>query len=240
MLALGALIGGFVNGLAGFGTGLFALVFFLNVMVPLQAVAVIVAFSVFAGGLGLYVVYRDIGPNKHAIMHLIAPGLIGVPIGVWALSYVSVDMLRILVALLLVLYGGYFTIRAELPQLKGRFVGLDMLIGFIGGVLGGLAALSGALPTMWYAMRAISKEHTRAILQCYNFTLLSITLTLLMANGAFDEAVIIYCIITIPIAMAAARLGLMVYARLTDNQFRRLLVSLTLFCGLLMVYQIFR
>ena len=238
MLVLGAFIGGFVNGLAGFGTGLFALVFFLNVMPPLQAVAVIIVFSVFAGALGLSVVYSDIAPNKGAIITLLAPGLIGAPIGVWALSYVSVDMLRALVAVLLVFYGGYFTLRADLPQIKGRFVGLDIAIGFVGGVLGGLAALSGALPTMWYAMRALSKQNTRAILQCYNFTLLSVTLALLIGNRAFDRQAVIYCVVAIPIAMVAARLGLIVYARLSDNQFRRLLVSLALFCGLLMVYRI--
>lgn len=40
-LFMGAFLGGFVNGLAGFGTALFALGWFLQIMEPPAAVAVV-------------------------------------------------------------------------------------------------------------------------------------------------------------------------------------------------------
>jgi uncharacterized membrane protein YfcA len=60
MVILGAAAGGFINGLAGFGTALFALGFFLTTMAPPQAVAVVVVLSVTSGLQGLWIV-------RHAI-----------------------------------------------------------------------------------------------------------------------------------------------------------------------------
>lgn len=51
-LLLGAAAGGFINGLAGFGTALFALGFFLNIMSPIQAVAIVFLLSVTRGLVG--------------------------------------------------------------------------------------------------------------------------------------------------------------------------------------------
>ena len=45
-LVAAGLSGGFINGLAGFGTGLFALGWLLQVMPPQQAVAIVVLVTV--------------------------------------------------------------------------------------------------------------------------------------------------------------------------------------------------
>ena len=81
------------------------------------------------------------------------------PIGVWALSYVSVDILSGLVAFMLILYGGYLRL-VNLPLITGN-IQLDSMIGAIGGFLGDLR-LSGAIP-LWFAMRDMTKQDTRAI-----------------------------------------------------------------------------
>ncbi|MFC6758820.1 TSUP family transporter [Sulfitobacter porphyrae] len=60
ILTLGAAAGGFMNGLAGFGTALFALGFWLQIMPPAQAVAIVVVMSVVAGLQGVWLVRRSI------------------------------------------------------------------------------------------------------------------------------------------------------------------------------------
>lgn len=235
LLMLGALFGGFVNGLAGFGTALFCLGFFLIILPPIQAVAVIVALSIISGGFGLYSLRHDILPNWQAASWLTVPGLLAVPFGVWALSYASADMMRLAVALLLLLYGSYFGFRGEMPRIKGSFVALDVTVGMIGGFLGGFAALSGALPTMWYAMRDLSKQTVRVILQIYNVTLLSFAGCLLMFTGAFDITTIVNSLIAIPCALCGAQVGLHVFHKLSTNQFQRLLILLTFIAGIFML-----
>lgn len=235
LLTLGAFIGGFVNGLAGFGTGLFALSFFLSIMSPIEAVAVIVIMSVFAGALGMVTIRDSIAPNKHAIYRFMIPGLVGVPIGVWALSFVNSEVLRLLVAILLLLYGSYFLMQSNVARLKGSFPIFDMIIGYSGGLLGGLASLSGALPTMWLAMRAFDKQTTRAILQSYNLALLTLTTILLMANGVYSGQSLVNAMIAIVVALLAARLGLLVFQRLSTSQFQKLLIIITFLSGAVML-----
>ena len=58
LLGAGAIAGGFINGLAGFGTALFSLGFWLQIMPPQQAVALVLAMSVLSGIQGLILVRR--------------------------------------------------------------------------------------------------------------------------------------------------------------------------------------
>ena len=48
-LVLAGLAGGFINGLAGFGTALFALGFLLQILPPVQAVGLVLVLSVISG-----------------------------------------------------------------------------------------------------------------------------------------------------------------------------------------------
>jgi len=47
----------------------------------------------------------------------------------------------------------------------------DGIVGLAGGVLGGLAGLSGPLPTMWAAIRGWGKDERRSLFQTFNLTI---------------------------------------------------------------------
>ena len=81
-VVLGAAAGGFINGLAGTGTALFAMGFYLVVLEPASAVAIISLMSVLTGLQGLWVVRTEIGNVRPRLLRFLLPGLIGVPIGV--------------------------------------------------------------------------------------------------------------------------------------------------------------
>ena len=55
-ISIGAAFGGLVNGLAGFGTGLFALGWWLVVLPPTSAVALVVVLSLVSGVQGVIAV----------------------------------------------------------------------------------------------------------------------------------------------------------------------------------------
>ncbi|MBQ0752400.1 MAG: sulfite exporter TauE/SafE family protein [Roseovarius sp.] len=231
----GAAAGGFINGLAGFGTALFALGFFLTVIPPLQAVAMLVVLSVVTGLQGVWVVRDAIGENPRRLARFLLPGLIGIPLGVLILSVIDAGTLKAVVAAMLLLYGGYFTLRARLPRFERSTPFWDMLVGFLGGVLGGAASLSGALPMMWCALRPWPKQETRAVLQPFNVVVLAVTTILLALKGAYTRETLIYLAIAIPAALLAAQLGITVFKRLSDTAFRRLLILMTLVSGVVLL-----
>ena len=232
-LFLGALSGGFINGLAGFGTALFALGWWLQVMPPVEAVAIALAMSVISGVQGVFLVRGAIHwPN---LGRFLLPALLGVPVGIQLLAMVEPDFLKRVVAAFLIIYGGFFTFRRELPNLLRPTPVLDMAVGFLGGVLGAAAGLSGALPTMWCSLRAWTKHQQRAILQPFNVIILGISALLLAFTGAYEMKVLIAIGVSLPVTLASAQLGIMVFKRLDDDRFRKLLIALLFTSGIILM-----
>ena len=231
-LVLGAVAGGFINGLSGTGTALFALGFYLVVLDPIRAVAIVAFMSVLVGLQGLWIVRREISAQPARLARFILPGLMGVPVGLALLDVIDAGLLRRLVAAFLIVYGLYFGLRASLPAFEKRTPILDSLIGFIGGLLGGAAAVSGAIPQMYLSLRPWTKSETRAVLQPFNFAILGTTITALAFQGVFDRPTLVALMITVPCGLWAAQLGIAVFKRLSDIGFRRLLIGLTFLMGI--------
>ncbi len=239
-LALGAAAGGFVSGLAGFGMALFALGFFLSVLSPEQAVAIAVVLSVFGGFQGTWEVRRAVRDNPRRLARFLLPAVIGIPLGVMTLQLIEAQTLKVMIGVFLILYGGYFSLRRALPNLTQPTPAIDVGVGFTGGVLGGAAGLSGALPTMWCAMRTWPKAETRAVLQPYNTVVLLLTALLLAAKGAYTPQVLLGIVVALPVSLSFFQLGLMVFRRLPDPVFRRLLISMSFVAGaMLLIRELF-
>lgn len=229
MVVFGAAAGGFVNGLAGFGTALFALGFWVQVMPPEQAVAMALAMSVLSGIQGVVLVRSAIEPSR--LMGFLLPALLGLPLGVMLLSVLQPTVLKLMIALLLILYGGYFSFSRVLPQLQQVRPVWDATVGFLGGLLGGLAGLSGVLPTMWCALRPWPKLAQRAVLQPFNVVILSVGMVLLAVRGAYTPEVLYSLLLAVPATMLSAQLGISLFKRLADHQFKRLLIGLMFVSG---------
>ena len=202
VLIAGAFAGGFVNGLAGFGTSLFALGWWLQIMPLIQAVAVVLLMSVASGIPGLVFIWRAI--SGCALALFLIPALAGIPIGLQVLHRIDAEFLKIVIAGFLLLYGGFFLLRGDLPNLSRPIPVVDSGIGFAGGILGAIAGLSGALPTMWLAMHDCCKEQSRAILQPFNVVVLAISAMLLAWDGAYDRPTLTVAAIALPATMIAA------------------------------------
>ncbi|MEL7471333.1 MAG: sulfite exporter TauE/SafE family protein [Pseudomonadota bacterium] len=233
LLLIGAAAGGFINGLAGFGTSLFALGWWLQIMPPVQAVALVLALSVASGLQGAFVVRHAVQSAR--LLRFLLPGCIGIPIGLQLLDVVDAEALKLIIASFLLAYGAFFLFRRDLPNLTSPTRVLDATIGFLGGILGAIAGLSGPLPTMWLAMRDWPRHETRAVLQPYNISILGISAVLLAIGGAYTRDVLIALLIALPATMLAAQIGLWVFGKLEDSQFRRLLIGLMTVSGMILL-----
>lgn len=231
ILLAGAAAGGFINGLAGFGTALLALGFWLQIMAPERAVAIVVVMSVLSGLQGLWIVREAIAENPARLMRFLVPALPGVFLGVGLLARLDATALKIVVGMFCLLYGGFFIARRSLPVFSRTTPVGDSVVGFAGGVLGGAASLSGVLPTMWCALRPWPKAEQRAVLQPFNVAVLGLTVIVLAWNGLYDRTTLIHIAIALPITLLAAQAGIAVFQRLTDSAFRRLLIVLLFVSG---------
>lgn len=231
LIAVGALAGGFINGLAGFGTALFALGFFLQALPPTQAVALSVVMSVCTGIPGLWVVRHSVLKYPRRSLRFLIPALIGIPVGAAALGVVDPYLLRLLIAGFMMLYGTFFLLRRSLPKFDRPTPVADGVVGLTGGVMGGLAGLSGAVPAMWCALRPWPRHETRAVLQPFNFVILLITAGVLAWRGAYTPDMLPRILVGVGVAGVTAQLGIFVFKRLSDTAFRWVLVGLMLVSG---------
>ncbi len=234
-LVLGAAAGGLINGFAGFGTALFALGFWLQIMAPVQAVSIVVVMSVASGLQGLWLVRRSIADQPRRLLRFLLPALVGIPAGVALLSVLQPGILKIIIASFMILYGGFFSFRSSLPRLQRPTPVIDAIIGLLGGILGGAASLSGALPTMWCAMRPWSKSETRAVLQPFNVTVLGLAMAVFAFNGAYGWDSIKLVAIALPVTMIAAQIGISAFKRLSNDQFRRIVIFMMFVSGTMLL-----
>ena len=228
LLAAG-LSGGFVNGLAGFGTALFSLGWLLQVMPPQQAVAIAIVCSLATGVPGVWQVRHSIDRRRLALF--ILPAFAGIPIGTVLLGLIDTRLLSLLVGGMLLLYGGYFAFRRTLPAIEGNWTLVEAGIGFVGGVLGAMAGLSGALPSMWLALRPWPKAVQRGIVQPFSMVILLVATVLLALEGVFTSDVLYNLAYVLPASMFGAVIGLMLFRRMPDALYPRVLIGLMLISG---------
>lgn len=231
ILAAGAALGGFVNGLAGFGTALFALGFWLQILPPQEAVSLVALMSVVSGLQGVWVVRHSVVDNPRRLARFLAPALIGIPAGISALSIFPPLVIKLVIAAMMIVYGGFFSFRSALPRFERPTPVVDSIIGFLGGVLGGAASLSGALPTIWCSMRPWPKAEIRAVLQPFNVIVLGLTAAIFAFKDVYGLHTLALIAVTLPVTLLSAQLGILTFKRLNDHQFRRLIIALMFVSG---------
>lgn len=234
-LAAGSAAGGFVNGLAGFGTALFALGFWLQILPPTQAVSLIVVMSVASGLQGVALVQQNIREQPFRLSRFVVPGVIGIPIGVKLLSIASPLTIKLTVATFLIGYGGFILVRRDLPRLPRPKPIMDCAVGFVGGILGGAASLSGVLPTIWCTLQPWTKSEQRAVMQPFNVLILGISAIVYAISGFYSSASVSLILFALPITLISAQVGIWAFRRLSDDQFRQLLVGLMFVSGVIIV-----
>jgi hypothetical protein len=235
-LAAGTFFAALASGLAGFAFAMIASGVFLLVLPPLEAVPVILAASFVAQFFTLPRFVPLISWPRLA--PFILGGLAGVPLGAELLRRVDIATFRLAVGAFLVTYSLYLLFRS-VPRpfaFKGASAtAADGAVGFVGGVMGGMAGLSGAIPTPWCGLRGWNKDEQRAVYQPYILVMQLAALLWLGASGSITRASLVaFAVILLPF-LAGIALGLRLYARVNDAQFRRIVLGLLLVSGLILV-----
>jgi hypothetical protein len=234
LVFLGALAGGFVSGLAGFGTALMALGIWLHVVPPAIAVALVLICSIVSQTSTLPAIWRSV--DFKLVWPFLVGGLAGVPLGTMLIAHADPGLFKLSTGVfLLVLPPALFFNRKPLALSIGGRVA-DAMIGFAGGILGGVAGLSGPLPTLWASVRGWGKDERRGIFQIYNWTILSAALGLEAATGFITWEVVRTALFALPGTLIGAWLGARAYRALSDRNFHDVVLVLLFLSGIGLVW----
>jgi uncharacterized membrane protein YfcA len=230
----GAVVAGFVQGLSGFAFALAALSIWTWGVKPELAAPMAVFGSLMGQLIALPMLWK--GFELRRVLPFIAGGLVGVPLGVWLLGMLEPTGFKLALGLFLIVYCPVMLLAPATLAIRfgGRW--LDAVSGSIGGVFGGLGGFAGSVPTLWCTLRGWDKDTQRGVMQAYNITMHVATLTAYVAAGdkIDGEALKMFAIITPALAIPVL-LGTMIYRRLDQRAFRRVVLALLLVSGIVLV-----
>src|ERR1700720_1557611 len=234
LLFLGALAGGFVAGLAGFGTALMTLGIWLYVLPPSIAVPLVLICSIVAQTSTLPAIWRSI--DFKLVWPFLVGGLAGVPLGTMLVAHADPRVFKLSVgALLLVFPAALYFHRKPIALSFGGKVA-DTAIGFAGGILGGMAGLSGPIPILWASVRGWGKDERRGMFQTFNWTILSASLCVQAGTGFITREVAWFALLALPGTIFGAWLGARTYRVLSDKNFRDIVLGLLFLSGIGLVW----
>jgi hypothetical protein len=229
LILLGAAIAGFVQGLSGFAFGLVAMVFWVWAVPPETAGPLVVACSLLGQSLSIRAAWRGFEPKR--ALPFIAGGLLGVPIGAWLLPHIAPDTFKRALGLFLVVWCPTMLLAKNLPHIAWGGRPADAAAGWLGGVMGGLGGFSGPAPTLWCSLRGWDKHTQRAMFQSFHLCMHSLTLTLYATGGLITGETLHMFALAAPAMILPTILGALLYGRISDHGFRRLVLTLLLISG---------
>jgi hypothetical protein len=233
LLFVGALAGGFVSGLAGFGTALMALGIWLYVLPPSVAVPLVLICSVVAQTATLPSMWKSF--DLTLVWPFLIGGLLGVPIGTMLVAHADPNVFKLTVGVLLLVFPTALYFSAPMAfEFGGKIA--DGIIGFIGGILGGLAGLSGPPAILWASVRGWGKDERRGVFQTFNWTVLFVALCLQAASGLVAREVIRLAVLAFPMTILGSWIGARLYHALSDRNFRDVVLGMLAVSGAILVW----
>ena len=232
-VALGAILGGFIQGLSGFAFGLVALGIWAWSIDPTIAGPLVVFGSLVGQILSLGTVRHGLDPGR--LLPFIVGGLIGVPIGVVLLRQIDPTGFKLTIGVILLIWCPTMLLLRALPRVTGGGRWADGIAGWIGGVMGGLGGLTGPAPTLWCALRGWGRDAQRAVFQTFNLVMQVATMAAYLASGTISTETAWLFAIVAPAMLVPTLIGARLYQRFSDTGFQRLVLLLLTVSGALLV-----
>ena len=225
--------GALVAGLSGFAFGLVAASIWLYILTPLQTATLIIAFGLIVQGYAVWKLRRALDWKK--LIPFMLGAALGVPVGVFILTWANPAHVRIGVGAFLVLYSLYALFRPAINPVRAGGAAADAGVGLLNGVLGGITGLAGILVTIWCGLRGWPKDVQRTVFQPVAVAIFLMSALWIGAKGAVTAETVKLFLIGLPALLAGTWLGFRLFGRLNEAAFRKLVLVLVLASGVMLI-----
>jgi uncharacterized membrane protein YfcA len=233
-LTTGVLLGAMVSGFSGFAFSAVCGAVLFHVLEPSRAIPLMMACSITSQLMTMLALRRSL--RFHASPWLLLGGIAGVSVAVLAISATDPRMLRAFFGAFLALYAAYLMLRAPIEWLSISGAMSQTVVGTLGGAVGVLTAMPGAIPTVWCEMRGCSKEEQRACVQPFIIAMQTLALIMFaVAPGGIPREVPYYLAISLPALCLGSWLGMVAFQRINDAAFRRIVLVMLIASGLVLL-----
>jgi uncharacterized membrane protein YfcA len=230
IVAIGAGVAGFVQGLSGFAFGLVAMSFWAWSVEPLLA-GVLAVFGALTGQLIAAATVRR-AFDTTLLLPFVLGGLAGVPLGVWLVPRLDLVVFKACLGALLVLWAPAMLASGSLPKIgRGGRIG-DAVSGLVGGVMAGIGGFAGAIPTLWCTVRGFPRDAQRAVIQNFNLSMLLVAFGIHLASGNVKLQMLPLLAIVALCVLVPVLLGARLYIGISEAAFRKIVLGLLTASGI--------
>jgi uncharacterized membrane protein YfcA len=234
--AIGAmlLIAGATKGLIGIGMPIVALPL-LNLVVDLPVAVAILSIPLIISNVPQALTGDKASVVLSRLFPLLCGLVIGIVVGVCLLTSVRIDILKPIVGIILILVVGLMLVAPHFAVAKQHEKYLGPIVGFLGGVLGGLAALPGPFVFVYILALGFSKDRFvqySSMFLVVAATLMTITLRGFGALGWMDLVGSAIAVIPILVGM---KLGTGLRTLLSPPLFRKIIPGVVMLSGIHMI-----
>jgi len=228
VLWTGAALGGFAAGVGGFAFAIIASAVWLHAIDPVHTTLLIVCSGMVLQTTLVWSIRRSIDFGR--LWPFLLGAALGVPIGVYLLVTTDAGSVKFGLGIVLICYGLYALAAPKPPPVTAGGRPADGAVGFVGGVIGGMAGFAGILPAIWTQIRGWPKDTARGVYQCY--IVFAHVVTLVCLGGvALDRTALVLLGLELPVLLAGAAAGWSLFGRLDERAFRLALALLVLLSG---------
>lgn len=224
----------FIRSSIGFGDGLIAMPLLailigIKTATPLVGlIAPTISFTILGSA------WRQV--NIWAAWRLILSAFLGIPIGLFILTNVPESIVKVLLGLILVLFGGYSLFTPDLPQLPNERYAFGF--GLIAGILGGAYNTNGPPAVIYGSLRHWDPSQFRATMQAFFFPTGLMILAGQGLSGLWTKQVITLYLVTLPFIFTAIWLGHKVNGRIPTQQFSKIIYLFLMVIGAFMIIEV--
>ena len=229
LLATGAAVAGFVQGLSGFAFGMVAMSIWVWGIEP-HVAAVMTVTGGLAGQLVQAFTVRR-GLRLPALLPFLLGAAVGVPLGVALLPHLDTGLFKLTLGIILVVCCPAMLLAHRLPRLRWGGRAGDGVAGAVGGLMGGIGGFPGVVPTLWCTLRGFDKDAQRAVIQNFNLGMLAVTMASYLASGLISRAMLPLFAIVLPAMLVPTLVGTRLYVGLSEATFRKLVLGLLTLSG---------
>ncbi len=216
----------------GFGEALVA-VPLLSLVLKVETASALVAISAVCNSLIIMATGRN-ATDWRGAGWLIVSSLAGIPVGVYVLTHVPENLVKRLLAAVIITFALFSLSRQRKWRLSSDYWAVPF--GFLGGILGGAYNTSGPPLVIFGTLRGWTPEQFRATLQGVFLTNAAVVLLMHYGAGLWSADVLRYLWWVLPLLVIAAPLGYLLNRSIHPEHFQRWLYGLLLALGVMLVW----
>jgi uncharacterized protein len=235
-LFLIVLVGGFIQGVSGFGFGLVVMGFLPLFLTLKESTLIVIALLLVASCSILLKIYKWI--DVKGLIVIVGSALVGRVLSFFVLStYGDMDILKQILGFFLigmVIYL-FFSKKNSSPEANMSPV-IPIVLGFLGGFIGGVFAVGGPFFVFYFLMLYKDKHTYHANLQVSVVITSLMTIILHGVNGDFDSTMLSYLLLGIVGVFIGTALGMKWFEKLPRTLIKKLAMSIVLIAALNLIF----